>query len=122
MVEALMRSYYSAYNAVDAEALQALLSPDVELVSALGTQAGRDAYLATYGFMTGNFVDQMEPQDIQVSGNVAKVRIRNALTARNDIPDFMGQAISKGQQIVLDLVGTYTVSDGQISRIEISQG
>ena len=122
MVEALMRSYYTAYNAVDAEALRALLAPNVALVSALGTQEGRDAYLATYAFMTGNFIDQMHPQSIKVAGNVATVRIRNDLTARNDIPDFMGQPIARGQQIVLDLVGKYTIAGGRISRIEIAQG
>lgn len=122
MTETLMRSYYAAYNAVDAETLKAILAPDVTLVSAMGTQAGRDAYLATYAFMTGNFIDQMHPGSIEVAGEVATVRIRNELTARNDIPDFMGQRIAKGQQIVLDLVGTYTLADGRIARIEISQG
>lgn len=122
MTETLMRSYYAAYNAVDAEALKEVLAPDVTLVSAMGTQAGRDAYLATYAFMTGNFIDQMHPGSIEVAGEVATVRIRNELTARNDIPDFMGQRIAKGQQIVLDLVGTYTLADGRIARIEISQG
>lgn len=122
MVEALMRSYYTAYNAVDAEALRDLLAPNVALVSALGTQEGRDPYLATYAFMTGNFIDQMYPQSIEVTGNVATVRIRNDLTARNDIPDFMGQPIARGQQIVLDFVGKYTIAGGRISRIEITQG
>ena len=122
MGEALMRSYYAAYNAVDAEALRAILAPNVTLVSAMGTQEGRDAYLATYAFMTGNFIDQMHPRSIEVAGNVATVQIRNELTARNDIPDFMGQPIAKDQQIALDLVGKYTIADGRISRIEIAQG
>lgn len=120
MVEKLIRAYYNAYNAADAEGLKRLLHPEVVLVSALGTQAGRDAYLATYAFMTGHFEDRMEPQSIEVTGNVATVRIRNDLTARQDMPDFMGQPVAEGQQIVLDLIGTYTVSEGQISRIEIA--
>src|SRR5690606_16469265 len=62
MVEKLIRAYYNAYNAADAEGLKRLLHPEVVLVSALGTQAGRDAYLATYAFMTGHFEDRMEPQ------------------------------------------------------------
>lgn len=120
MVEALIRSYYTAYNAVDLEALKAVLDPDVMLVSALGTQAGRDAYLTTYAYMTGHFIDRMTPQSIEVVGAVAEVRIRNDLTARQDIPDFLGQPIAEGQQIVLDLVGRYTVSEGRIARIEIA--
>ena len=120
MTEALMRSYYAAYNAVDADKLCVMLDPDVVLVSAMGTQTGRDAYLATYNYMTRHFVDQMEPQRIDVVGDVATVRIRDTLTARADIPDFIGQPISKGQQVVLDLVGRYTVSNGRITRIEIA--
>lgn len=122
MVEALIRSYYAAYNAVDAATLSDALDPQVVLVSAMGEQVGREAYLATYAFMTGHFVDQMEPQSISVTGNVAEVRIRNMLTARNDVPDFLGQPVAKGQEIVLDLAGRYTVSAGKIARIEIAQG
>lgn len=118
--EELMRSYYAAYNAIDAEALAALLAPDVMLVSAMGEQRGRDAYLATYAFMTGAFIDRMHPESIDIAGNVATVRIRNELTARQDIPEFMGQPVAKGQQIVLNLVGTYTIANGTITRIEIS--
>ena len=36
MSEALIRSYYDAYNTLDTERLAGLLAPDVELVSAMG--------------------------------------------------------------------------------------
>lgn len=121
MVEKLIRAYYNAYNAADAEGLKRLLHPEMVLASPQGTQAGRDAYLATYAFMTGHFEDRMEPQSIEIAGDMATVRIRNDLTARQDLPDFMGQPVAEGQQIVLDLIGTYTVSNGQITRIEIAQ-
>lgn len=119
MIEALMRSYYVACNALDIDKLSAILDPDVVLVSELGTQAGLDAYLSTYRFMTGQFIDQMDPQRIDVSGDVATVRIRDSLTARVDIPDFMEHPSAKGQQLVLDLLGRYTVSNHKIVRIQI---
>ena len=101
-------------------ALCAGLVSCVMLVSAMGEQRGRDAYLATYAFMTGAFIDRMHPESIDIADNVATVRIRNELTARQDIPEFMGQPVAKGQQIVLNLVGTYTIVNGTITRIEIS--
>ena len=119
MTESLIRAYYAAYNALDVDALSALLDPDVALESAAGTQVGREAYLATYDFMTSRFIDQMEPQRIEMNGKVASVRIRDVLTARVDVPDFMGQSISKGQQLILELAGRYTIENGRIVRIEL---
>jgi ketosteroid isomerase-like protein len=120
MTAGLMRSYYEAYNSGDADELSAILDPDVVLVSAMGTQSGRDAYLATYRFMTGQFIDRMEPQQIDAVGEVVTVCIRDTLIARADIADFLGQPVSKGQQLVLDLIGRYTVRDGRITRIELT--
>jgi len=121
MVEALLRSYYAAYNSMDIETLKTILDPQLVLVSAVDTQAGREAYLATYGFMTSHFIDQMEPLSIELASDVATVHIRDELTARADIPDFMGHPVAKGQKIVPDLIGRYTVSKGKIARIEITQ-
>jgi len=120
MSEAVMRSYYAAYNALDEARLASMLAPDVELVSAMGTQRGRDAYLATYRMMTGLFTDTMTPEAITVEGDVVTVAIHDSLVARADIADFMGQALVAGQELVLKLRGQYTVADGQIVRIAIS--
>lgn len=115
----MMRSYYAAYNAEDAAALGGHLADDVVLVSAAGTQRGRAAYLDTYRFMIGQFVDRMTPISIAVAGDSATVRISDSLTARSDIADFMGHALSAGQTIVLELVGRYHFANGRIARIEI---
>lgn len=120
MSEAVMRSYYEAYNALDEQALAGLLAPEIELVSVMGTQRGREAYLETYRMMTGLFVDTMTPEAIAVDGNVATVAIHDSLVAKGDIADFMGQALSAGQELVLKLHGRYTIVDGRIVRIEIS--
>ncbi|AZI35901.1 hypothetical protein NT2_04_04650 [Caenibius tardaugens NBRC 16725] len=120
MSEALLRAYYAAYNALDADKLGSLLAPDVELVSAMGTQTGRDAYLGTYHYMTGQFTDIMTPEAITVEGPTVSVTIHDSLTAKADIADFMGQSLQAGEELVLRLNGRYTVIDGQIARIEIS--
>ena len=120
MIKLLIRRYYEAYNATDEAALANILDPDVTLTSATGTQSGRDAYLGTFRYMTANFTDRMEPLSIAVSGDRATVHIRDTLTALNDVADFLGQSLQKGQEIVLDLVGRYTVRDNRIVAIEIT--
>ena len=119
MNETLIRAYYAAYNALDADGLAGLLAPDVELVSAMGTQTGRDAYLDTYRTMTGLFTDVMTPEQIAVNGDTVTVTIHDSLTAKADIADFMGQPIARGRELILALIGRYTIADGRIARIEI---
>ncbi|SFR90276.1 nuclear transport factor 2 family protein [Sphingomonas jatrophae] len=119
MSEETMRAYYAAYNAEDPAHLGALLDDHVVLTSAAGEQRGRDAYLATYAYMIGLFVDRMEPVEIAADADGATVRITDRLTAREDIPDFMGQRLAKGQTITLDLVGRYRIRDGRIAAIRI---
>ena len=120
MSEDLMRSYYAAYNAESPERLAAMLAPDVTLVSATGTLEGREAYLETYRTMIGLFVDRMEPVRITCDGQIATAEIVDTLTARADIPDFMGQRLAAGQTITLNLTGRYAIADGTICRIEIA--
>ena len=120
MNETLIRAYYAAYNALDADGLAGLLAPDVELVSAMGTQIGRDAYLETYRTMTGLFIDVMTPEQIAVNGDTVTVTIHDSLTAKADIADFMGQSLKAGEELVLHLQGQYTFRNGRITRIAIT--
>lgn len=120
MNETLIRAYYAAYNTLDADGLARLLAPDVELVSAMGTQTGRDAYLATYRYMTGMFTDVMAPEHITAEGDTITVTIHDSLTAKADIADFMGQSLKAGEELVLRLQGRYTLRDGRIARIAIT--
>ncbi len=119
-VEDIIRTYYAAYNACDEAALAGLLHPEVVLGSALGEQHGREAYLATYRYMIGAFVDRMTPETIRVEGEVAIVAIHDSLTARADIADFMGRSVAEGEEIVLRLEGRYRVVDGLIVAIDIA--
>lgn len=115
-----VHAYYAAYNACDEAALACLLHPEVVLRSALGEQHGLEAYLATYRYMIGAFVDRMTPETIRVEGEVAIVAIHDSLTARADIADFMGRSVAEGEEIVLRLEGRYRVVDGLIVAIDIA--
>jgi len=120
MFEQAMRAYYAAYNAEDPARLYDLLDEHVVLRSSLGEQQGRDAYIATYRYMIANFIDQMEPLEITPKEDGARVRIADRLTARQDIADFMGQSLSAGQAMTLDLMGHYRFKDGRIVAIDIA--
>jgi len=115
-----MRRYYAAYNSEDETQVAALLADDVVLVSAAGEQRGREAYLATYRWMIGSFIDRMTPERITVTADGAVVDIDDKLTARADVADFLGKPVPAGQAVDLMLTGRYTIQNGRISRIEIT--
>ncbi|MDX3885266.1 MAG: nuclear transport factor 2 family protein [Sphingomonas sp.] len=117
---ALMRRYYDAYNRGDAAELSALLAEDVVLRSAAGEQIGRDAYLATYRWMIERFEDRMTPEHIESDAAGATISIHDRLTARIDVPDFLGRSVRAGDVIELALTGRYTIAGDRIARIEIS--
>lgn len=117
--EDFFKGYYEAYNSEDPAKLGALLADDVVMASAMGEQTGKDAYLQTYQFMIGTFIDKMRPEKITLTHDGAVVDIHDSLIARADVPDFMGQSLKAGEEMVLKLTGKYTLKDGKIVRIEI---
>ena len=117
--EELMRNYYEAYNSEDESRLAPLLAEEVELVSAAGTQTGRDAYLATYRYMIATFVDRMTPERIAADAEGATVDIDDQLTARADVEDFLGMSPRAGETVALPITGRYTIRDGRITHIRI---
>jgi hypothetical protein len=120
MNEAFMRGYYEAYNSEDESRLGAFLADDVVLVSAQGEQRGKEAYLATYRFITANFKDQMTPDEITVDGDRASVKITDRFEAKHEVPDFLGRSFAKGDGFTLKLTGTYKVAGGKIATIDIA--
>ena len=117
--EDFFKGYYEAYNSEDSGKLGALLADDVVLASAMGESKGKDSYLQTYQFMISTFVDKMRPEKITLTANGAVIDIHESLIARADVPDFMGQSLKAGEEMVLKLTGRYTLKDGKIARIEI---
>lgn len=117
--EAFFKGYYEAYNSEDPARLGALLADDVVLASAMGEQKGKQAYLDTYKFMISTFIDKMRPEKITLTADGAVIDIHDSLTARADVPDFMGQSLKAGEEMVLKLTGRYTLKNGKITRIEI---
>lgn len=115
-------NYYRTYNSADAVALAEFYAEDVVLVSSEGEQRGREALLATYGFITERFIDQMTPQRILIDGNEAAIQIVDRFEARQDVADFLGGSFRRGDSFTLNLCGWYRVEAGRIKHIAIYRG
>ena len=114
LTKAFFEDYYRTYNSENPQALEALYADDVVFTSAQGTSHGRDAILQTYRYLIATFEDRMTPESILIDGNHAAVEITDVFTAREDVPDFMGASLKKGETLTLKLCGVYTVKDGRI--------
>ena len=119
MNKALMESYYQTYNAEDPIALRAFYHPEVEFMTAQGTQHGPDAIIDTYQYLISIFHDKMTPTDMVISGNVAVVTIKDTFTAKTSIDNFMGMALKVGEAFTLNLTGTYEAEAGKFKKITI---
>lgn len=115
----LFEQYYQTYNSEDPEALAAFYHRDVLLTSAQGVINGIDAVLDTYRAMIAMFQDRMTPIAIDINGATGVVEIEDSFIAKQDIDDFMGMRVSKGQSFELRLRGTYTVEAGRFKHIVI---
>ena len=79
------------------------------------------AIIGVYQYLTSQFLDQMTPTAISISGDTAVVDITDRFTAKLDVADFMGVALKKGESFELKLRGTYTIAGGKFRHIVIEQ-
>lgn len=119
LTRAFFENYYLTYNSENPQALEALYADDVVFTSAQGTSHGRDAILQTYRYLIASFEDRMTPDSILIDGDHAAVEITDVFTAREDVPDFMGVSLKKGEKLTLNLCGIYTVKDNRITQATI---
>lgn len=119
-IQTTLRQYYDTYNSEDPEALAAFYHPDVVLTSAQGVLEGVEAILDTYRSIIAVFQDRMEPLSIAVDGDIAEVVINDTFTARQDVDDFMGVPVAKGDTLELRLLGKYHVEGGRFRAITIT--
>ncbi len=119
LTKAFFEDYYRTYNSENPQALAALYADDVVFTSAQGTSHGRDAILQTYRYLIASFEDRMTPESILIDGDHAAVEITDVCTAREDVPDFMGASLKKGEKLTLKLCGLYTVKDNRITQATI---
>ena len=117
--EAFMRAYYAAYNSEDPERLRAFYHPEVELHSASGVMRGPEAILQTYAWITARFEDRMSAESIELRGATAVVQIRDIFRAKEEVPEFLGMHFAPGQELALQLRGTYELQDGALRKITI---
>ncbi len=116
LTKAFFENYYHTYNSENPQALEALYADDVVFTSAQGTSHGRDAILQTYRYLIASFEDRMTPESILIDGDHAAVEITDVFTARENVPDFMGASLKKGEKLTLKLCGIYTVKDNRITQ------
>ena len=116
-----IEAYYATYNRENPEALAAFYCPDAELVSPGGTLRGAGEVLASYRSLIGMFRDQMQPVAIDIDGATAVVDIIDRFTAKQDVDDFMGMTLARGDSFELHLRGTYTCDGDRFRRIHIDQ-
>jgi hypothetical protein len=109
------------YNSEDPESLQNFYHPEVELTSAEGIIKGADALLATYRELISQFYDRMTPCYITFEDDSAVVDILDRFTAKRDVEDFMGVAMSAGESFSLHLRGKYEFLDNRIRKIFIDR-
>lgn len=111
--------YYTTYNSENPEALETFYAENVEFTSAQGTSHSRESILQTYRYLISLFEDRMTPDSILIDGDRAAVEITDVFTARDDVADFMGTTLKKGEQLTLQLCGIYTVKNNQITHAVI---
>ena len=118
----LLRRYYAAYNRGDEAGLRACLAEDVAIVPAEGMaqEVGIAAYLAAYRRSRALFEDVMEPQAMTGDAGEVRVTLINRLTARENVADFFGMALRKGETLSLLLDARYRLAGGRIVAIRIA--
>lgn len=119
MDKEFFESYYKTYNSEDPQALSEFYHDDVVLRFAQGEQNGKEALLVTYRFITSMLKDQMTPKNIIIQGEQAAIEIHDRFEAKQDIDDFMGQKLAKGDTLELSVCGIYKVEDNRIKEITI---
>ncbi len=121
MDKEFFESYYETYNREDPEALSEFYHEDVVIRSSQMEQTGKDAMMGTYQYIISILKDQMTPKNIIVQGDQAAVEIHDRFEAKEDIDDFLGQKLAKGDTMELTLCGIYKVEGDKIKEITIYQ-
>ena len=121
MSKALMESYYQTYNSENPAKLREFYCEDVVLTSGQGAQEGAQAIIDMYTFIISNFSDQMTPENIECTDNIAVVEILDRFEAKTDVKDFLGMSMAKGDKFEMRIRGTYEIKDGRFKNILIEQ-
>lgn len=116
----VMERYYRRYDQGDEDALRDLLDDHVSVSRPDGTgSVGIEDYLITYRATAVLFFDEMRPRTIAAIGSEVVVDLVNALTAKQDVENFFGMSVRKGQTLSLELDARYRITDGRITTIKV---
>ncbi|RYG21885.1 MAG: isopropylmalate/homocitrate/citramalate synthase [Burkholderiales bacterium] len=115
--EALIRDYYSAFNACDVEGFLALLSDDVAHdINQGGREKGKKAFTAFLGRMNRSYEEQIVEIAVMVNEDGSRaasefIVLGKYLKADEGLPPASGQAYR------LPAGAFFEVKDGKVSRI-----
>jgi len=115
--EALIRDYYSAFNAGDAEGFLALLSDDViHDINQGGREKGKKAFAAFLERMNRSYEEQIVELAVMVNDEGSRAAAEFTVLGKYLKTD-EGLPPAKGQTYRLPAGAFFEVKDGKVSRI-----
>ena len=114
---ALIRRYYDAFNAGDAEGMIACLAPDVaHHVNEGGIRTGTDAFRAFCAHMARCYAEELTDIVVMVAPDGTRAAAEFTVNGRYLATD-EGLPQARGQTYVLPAGGFFSISGGRITRI-----
>lgn len=115
--EALITSYYAAFNAGDTEAMLACLAPDVaHHVNEGQVRTGRNAFAAFLAHMSRCYAETLTDIVVMVSPDGTRAAAEFTVNGTYKHTD-AGLPEAHGQTYTLPAGGFFSIADGQITRV-----
>ena len=111
--------YYETYAAEDLDAVSPFYSDDVVFEFQGETYDGKEAVFAWFRELQQTFHEVINPLNIVVDGDNVAIEIESEFEARVDLPDFHGNALTKGDKIKIRFAVFYDTRDDQFCRIRL---
>ena len=115
--EALITSYYAAFNAGDTDAMLACLAPNVaHHVNEGQVRTGRDAFAAFLAHMDRCYAETLTDIVVMVSADGTRAAAEFTVNGTYKTTD-AGLPEAHGQTYTLPAGGFFSIADGQITRV-----
>lgn len=113
--ERLIRAYFDAFNAHDAEAMLSLLAEDVQHdINEGGTEIGREAFRKFKAHMDECYREHISDLVVMTSGGRGAAEFTCSGTY---LKTDGGLAVARGQEYAIPAAALFEVRDGLISRV-----
>lgn len=111
--------YYETYAAEDLDAVSPFYSDDVVFEFQGEKYDGKEAVFAWFRELQQTFHEVINPLNIVIDGDNVAIEIESEFEARVDLPDFHGNALTKGDKIKIRFAVFYDTRDDQFCRIRL---